>query len=203
MISALELRRILMEWKTRLQRVQAILNPPQWQETDWKKFGRALVGLVQRNGATWSTETKTYWDLRWHLRDGGELICQAEAVGAQKVSLVVAQTGGFVQEVESYTWFWVEFDSDGELIRDPYWVEGTWKEALMTLLLPYQYQSGYYLAGAAPTPPSLMLGHSPSQSSETTADQPSILEQKRDESSDTDSAVEISAEQPTNQDFKI
>ncbi len=159
MISTLELRRVFIEWRTRLQRVQAILNPPEWQETDWKQFGRALVGLLQRNGATWTDGTKTYWDLRWKLRDGGELICQAESVDNQKLSIVVAQMGGFVKDVESYTWFWAEFNPEGEFLRDPYWVEGTWKEALTTLLLPYQYQSGYYLAGTAPTPPSLLLGH--------------------------------------------
>ena len=148
-----------MEWRTRYQRVKAILNPPTWAETDWKQFGRCLVGLLQAHGASWSSEAKTYWDLRWHLRDGGELICQAEA-DSQKISLVVAQCGGWVEEAGSYTWFWVEFDLLGEFLRDPYWVEGTWREALMMLLTPYQQQSGYYLAGSAPTPPSLMLGNS-------------------------------------------
>ncbi len=162
MISPLELRRVLNEWRTRLQRVCSILQPPVWQETEWTRFGRALVALLQQHGATWTVETKTYWDLRWNLRDGGELICQAEAIPDQKLSLVVAQTGGWVREAESYTWFWLEFTPEGELARDPYWIEGTWKEALMTLLIPFQYQAGYYLAGAAPTPPSLMLeGSSP------------------------------------------
>lgn len=164
MISALELRRIFAEWRTRIQRVQAILSPPEWIETDWKQFGRALVGLLQRHGATWTSEPKTYWDLRWNLREGGELICQVESIPGQKISLVVAQTGGFVQEVESYTWFWAEFNPEGEFLRDPYWVEGTWKEALTTLLMPYQNQAGYYLAGSAPTPPSLMLDNQTSES---------------------------------------
>lgn len=159
MISTLELRRVFNEWRTRIQRIQAILAPTEWNETDWKQFGRALVSLLQRHGASWNDETKTYWDLRWKLRDGGELICQAESVSGKKLSLVVAQMGGFVKEVESYTWFWAEFNPEGEFLRDPYWVEGTWKEALTTLLLPYQYQSGYYLAGATATPPSLLLGH--------------------------------------------
>jgi hypothetical protein len=164
-ISILELKRVYMEWRTRLQRVNAILNPRPWEETDWKQFGRCLVGLLQSHGATWSSENKTYWDLRWNLRDGGELICQAEAVDNQKISLVVAQSGGWVEEAQSYTWFWVEFDMMGEFLRDPYWVEGTWREALMTLLTPYQQQSGYYLAGSAPTPPSLMLGNTSSETS--------------------------------------
>lgn len=166
MISSLELRRIVTEWRTRLQRVYAILQPPQWNEREWKQFGRALVALLQRHGATWTIDPKTYWDLRWNLRDGGELICQVESLPGQKLSMVVAQMGGFVQEADSYTWFWAEFDLEGEFLRDPYWVEGTWKEALMTLLLPYQYQSGYYLAGTAPTPPSLMLGNNGSGSGE-------------------------------------
>ncbi|MDD2708270.1 MAG: hypothetical protein PHV34_09695 [Verrucomicrobiae bacterium] len=160
MISTLELRRVLTEWQTRLRRVYAILAPERWGETDWAKFGMALVGLLQRHGTTWNADGKTYWDLRWHLQDGGELICQGEALEGSKLSVIVAQTGGFVKETDSYTWFWVEFNQQGDLIRDPYWVEGTWKEALMTLLLPYQYQAGYYLAGTAPTPPSLWLGNS-------------------------------------------
>jgi hypothetical protein len=159
-ISTLELRRIFVEWKTRLQRVQAILSPQNLDETDWKKFGRALVGLVQRHGATWTNEPTTYWDLRWNLRDGGQLICQAESIPGQKISLVVAQTGGFVQEVDSYTWFWVEFNPEGEFIRDPYWVDGNWREALLTLLMPYQYAGGLYLTGTAATPPALLLGTS-------------------------------------------
>jgi hypothetical protein len=53
----------------------------------------------------------------------------------------------------------MEFHPNGDLLREPYWVEGTWREALMTLLIPYQHQAGYFLAGTAPTPPSLMLGN--------------------------------------------
>jgi len=195
-ISALELRRILTEWRTRLQRVHAILAPPEWGERDWKQFGRALVGLLQRHGTTWTDEPRTYWDLRWNLRDGGQLICQVESIPGQKLSLVVAQMGGFVQEVESYTWFWVEFDPEGEFIRDPYWVEGTWKEALTTLLLPYQYQSGYYLSGTAPTPPSLMLGHTASTSSTSSGQagsspsEPQAEAQKTEESIDLDESTE-------------
>ncbi len=165
MISTLELRRVLTEWRTRLQRVKSILQPPQWSEEEWKQFGRGLVELLQRHGTTWTIEPSTYWDLRWRLNDGGELICQAEAIAGKKLSLVVAQMGGFVQEAESYTWFWLEFSPDGGLLRDPYWVEGTWKEALLTLLLPFQYQAGYYLAGAAPTPPSLWLDNANSSES--------------------------------------
>jgi hypothetical protein len=157
-ISPLELRRIFHEWRLKFHRIQAILKPVEFSDTDWNKFGRAIVGLLQRHGSSWSQENRTYWDLRWNLQDGGQLICQAESVEHQKISLVVAQMGGFVQDVDSYTWFWVEFDMKGQFIRDPYWVDGTWREALMTLLMPLQYSTGYYLSGSAPTPPSLMLG---------------------------------------------
>lgn len=174
MISTVELRRVFAEWRTRLRRVQAILQPPVWVETEWSKFGMALIELLQRHGTTWVAESRIYWDLRWHLLDGGELICQAEATEGQKISIVVAQMGGFMKDVESYTWFWVEFNPEGELLRDPYWVEGTWKEALMTLLLPYQYQAGYYLAGSAPTPPSLWLGNqAPAEAPSETTGEPS------------------------------
>ena len=47
MISALELRRIIAEWRTRLQRIQAIISPPEWTEPEWKQFGRALVGRLR------------------------------------------------------------------------------------------------------------------------------------------------------------
>jgi hypothetical protein len=136
----------------------------------------ALVELLQRHGTTWAAEGRTYWDLRWHLLDGGELICQAEATEGVKISIVVAQMGGFVKDVESYTWFWIEYNPEGELLRDPYWVEGTWKEALMTLLLPYQYQAGYYLAGTAPTPPSLWLGNASTEEAPAQPAQPAAAE---------------------------
>ncbi len=158
MISTVEFRRIVSEWRIRLQRIQDIIHPPRWDEANWKQFGRALVGLLQKHGTTWTVDPKTYWDLRWKLRDGGELICQLESTPEQKLSVVVAQTGGFIDGTNSYTWFWAEFDHAGEFLRDPYWVEGTWRDALATLLLPYQHQAGYFLAGTAPTPPALMLG---------------------------------------------
>ena len=170
MISTVEFKRIVAEWRIRLQRIHEILNPQRWDEGNWKQFGRALAGLLQKHGATWTTESKTYWDLRWNLRDGGELICQVESTVGQKLSLVVAQTGGFLNGVDSYTWFWAEFDTEGEFVRDPYWVEGTWRDALATLLLPYQHQSGYYLAGTAPTPPALLLGNQSSENGEAPAE---------------------------------
>ncbi len=124
---------------------------------------RPLTLLLQKHGATWAQEqpdgsTKQFWDLRWAIREGGELICQAEQQGNERLSLVVAQSGGFAEEVGSYTWLWAEFGSDGHFSKDPYWVDGTWKDALISLLLPYQYQSNFYLAAPTETPAALMLG---------------------------------------------
>ncbi len=45
----------------------------------------------------------------------------------------------------------------GEFARDPYWVEGTWKDALTAFLVPLDRQSNYLLAGRAQTPDSLLL----------------------------------------------
>jgi FeS assembly protein IscX len=70
---------------------------------------------------------------------------------------VVAQNGGFAQSVGSYTWLWAEFNLEGEFARDPYWVDGTWKDALTAFLLPLDRQSAYLLAGRAETPDSLLL----------------------------------------------
>ena len=70
---------------------------------------------------------------------------------------MVAQNGGFAQEVGSYTWLWAEFNMEGNFSRDPYWVEGTWKDALTAFLIPLDRQSSYLLAGRAETPESLLL----------------------------------------------
>ena len=45
----------------------------------------------------------------------------------------------------------------GEFARDPYWVDGSWKDALTTLLLPLDRQSSYLLAGRTETPQALLL----------------------------------------------
>jgi hypothetical protein len=159
MISAVELCRIFQEWRIRLQRVQTILQPPVWTETDWRQFSQALTLLVRRHGTSWIIDPHTYWDLRWKLHDAGELICQVEHLPDQKTTLIVAQQGGFAQQAGtgSYTWLWAEFDREGRFSREPYWIDGTWKEALTQLLLPFQYQGGFYLNGAAATPASLLL----------------------------------------------
>ena len=157
MISPVELRRILSEWRLRVQRVKDILQPPTWSEQEWRQFSQALALMVRDHGRSWIIDPNVYWDLRWRLQDGAELVCQIEHVPGEKTSLVVAQNGGFAAEVGSYTWLWAEFNMEGNFSRDPYWVEGTWKEALTALLVPLDRQASYLLAGRAETPDSLLL----------------------------------------------
>jgi FeS assembly protein IscX len=157
MMSPVELARIFAEWRVRFQRVREILAPKSWNEKEWRHFAQALALMVRDHGRSWIIDPKVYWDLRWNLQDGGELVCQIEHTPGEKTSLVVAQNGGFAQAVGSYTWLWAEFDMEGEFARDPYWVEGSWKDALMTFLLPLDRQSNYLLAGRAQTPDALLL----------------------------------------------
>jgi FeS assembly protein IscX len=157
MISPVELHRILAEWRVRLQRAKDILQPPTWNEKEWRQFSQALALMVRDHGRSWIIDPNVYWDLRWNLQDGGELVCQIEHTPGEKTSLVVAQNGGFAQAVGSYTWLWAEFNLEGEFARDPYWVDGSWKEALTAFLLPLERQTSYLLAGRAQTPDSLLL----------------------------------------------
>jgi FeS assembly protein IscX len=157
MMSPVELRRILAEWRLRVQRVKDILQPPSWNENEWRQFSQALALMVRDHGRSWIIDPNVYWDLRWNLQDGGELVCQIEHIPGEKTSLVVAQNGGFAESVGSYTWLWAEFNMEGNFSRDPYWVEGTWKDALTALLLPLDRQGAYLLAGRAETPDSLLL----------------------------------------------
>jgi FeS assembly protein IscX len=157
MISPVELHRILAEWRVRLQRAKEILQPPTWNEKEWRQFSQALALMVRDHGRSWIIDPNVYWDLRWNLQDGGELVCQIEHIPGEKTSLVVAQNGGFAQTVGSYTWLWAEFNMEGNFSRDPYWVEGTWKDALTAFLIPLDRQSSYLLAGRAETPDSLLL----------------------------------------------
>jgi FeS assembly protein IscX len=157
MISPVELHRILAEWRVRLQRAKEILQPPAWNEKEWRQFSQALALMVRDHGRSWIIDPNVYWDLRWNLQDGGELVCQIEHIPGEKTSLVVAQNGGFAESVGSYTWLWAEFNMEGNFARDPYWVEGTWKDALTALLLPLDRQGAYLLAGRAETPDSLLL----------------------------------------------
>jgi hypothetical protein len=135
MISPVEMRRIWGEWRVRLQRIKDIVQPAAWAEPEWRQFSQALALLVRQHGRSWIVDPKVYWDLRWNLQEGGELICQVEHVPGEKTSLVVAQNGGFAESVGSYTWLWAEFNMAGDFARDPYWVDGSWKDALATLLL--------------------------------------------------------------------
>lgn len=157
MISPVELHRILAEWRVRLHRAKEILQPPAWNEKEWRQFSQALALMVRDHGRSWIIDPNVYWDLRWNLQDGGELVCQIEHIPGEKTSLVVAQNGGFAESVGSYTWLWAEFNLEGNFARDPYWVEGTWKDALTAFLLPLDRQSAYLLAGRAETPDSLLL----------------------------------------------
>jgi hypothetical protein len=154
---SVELQRILAEWRLRLQRVKDILQPPSWDEEEWRRFSQALALLVREHGKSWIIDPNVYWDLRWRLQDGAELVCQIEHTPGIKTSLVVAQNGGFAAAVGSYTWLWAEFDMEGLFARDPYWVEGTWKDALTALLLPLDRRSSYLLAGRSETPEALLL----------------------------------------------
>lgn len=157
MISSVELQRIFAEWRVRLHRAKEILQPPTWSEKEWRQFSQALALMVRDHGRSWIIDPNVYWDLRWNLQDGGELVCQIEHVPNEKTSLVVAQNGGFAQTIGSYTWLWAEFNMEGNFARDPYWVEGTWKDALTAFLLPLDRQSNFLLAGRAETPDSLLL----------------------------------------------
>jgi FeS assembly protein IscX len=138
-------------------RVKDILQPPTWSENEWRKFSQALALMVRDHGRSWIIDPNVYWDLRWRLQDGAELVCQIEHIPGEKTSLVVAQNGGFATDVGSYTWLWAEFNLEGNFARDPYWVEGTWKDALTSLLLPLDRQASYLLAGRAETPDALLL----------------------------------------------
>jgi FeS assembly protein IscX len=157
MISPVELHRLLAEWRVRLMRAKEILQPPTWNEQEWRQFSQALALMVRDHGRSWIIDPNVYWDLRWNLQDGGELVCQIEHVPGERTSLVVAQNGGFAEAVGSYTWLWAEFDMEGNFSRDPYWVEGTWKDALTAFLVPLDRQSSYLLAGRAETPAALLL----------------------------------------------
>src|SRR5271163_537265 len=157
MISPVELHRILAEWRLRAQRVKEIIQPPTWNEKEWRQFSQALALMVREHGQSWIIDPNVYWDLRWHLQDGAELVCQIEHIPGEKTSLVVAQNGGFATEVGSYTWLWAEFNMEGNFARDPYWVDGSWRDALTALLLPLDRRSSYMLAGRAETPQALLM----------------------------------------------
>ena len=149
-MTLIELRRLFDEWRIRLQRVQQVLQPPAWTEEEWRSFSRALYLLIKKYGSTWSDNGVDYADLRWDLREGGQLVCQVEERnGGEEKSLVVAQAGGFAQGVEHYTWFYGLFNGQWRFIDPPYWVDGSWKEALAMIILPQQMAAGFYLSNSS------------------------------------------------------
>lgn len=144
-MNLVELKRLYSEWSIKLQRVQEIVNPTPWTEGQWNQFARALSFIVQKYGNTWEEDITEYWDIRWDLQNGGELICQVEEVKDQKFSLTVAQRGGFATDVDEYIWFYSELSEQGDFLGEPFWVEGNWKDALAMILLPHQAASTFYL----------------------------------------------------------
>lgn len=148
-MTVVEFRRLFYEWRIRLQRVQSVLQPPSWSEQDWNHFARALSHVIQKYGSTWEADGVSYWDIRWDVNNGGQLICQFEKAEDGRKSLVVAQSGGFAEGFENYTWFYAEFGEDGSFLGDPYWIDGNWKDALAMILLPQQMGAGFYLNNSA------------------------------------------------------
>ncbi|MDR1190560.1 MAG: hypothetical protein LBK60_02700 [Verrucomicrobiales bacterium] len=151
-MSLLELKRLFAEWRVRVRRIHHILQPPVWSVAEWNEFARALAHVVRRYGRTWETDGAGFWDIRWALQESGELVCQVEQVRGQKLSLVVAQYGGFADGTENYIWFYCEFSENGGFLGEPFWVEGVWKDALSMLLLPHKASSGFYLTGGTSSP---------------------------------------------------
>ncbi|MDR2463062.1 MAG: hypothetical protein LBD30_04705 [Verrucomicrobiales bacterium] len=140
------------EWRVRAQRIRDILRPPVWSPGEWNEFARVLAQAVRRYGKTWENADAEFWDIRWELQEGGELVCQVEQIREKKLSLVVAQYGGFADGTENYIWFYCEFSENGKFLGEPFWVEGTWKDALSMLLMPHKASSGFYLTGGTSSP---------------------------------------------------
>jgi hypothetical protein len=159
-MSLIEFKRLYSEWRSRWQRVRDIVQPPVWTPEEWNEFARVLTHIIRRYGKTWEAGGADFWDLRWELQGGGELACQSEQQRGKKLSLVVAQYGGFADGSENYLWFYCEFAENGEFLGEPFWVEGVWKDALAMLLMPHKASSGFYLTGGTSSPAmqQLLLG---------------------------------------------
>ncbi|CCG92410.1 hypothetical protein A7K73_00440 [Candidatus Methylacidiphilum fumarolicum] len=162
-----ELRRISQDWSMRIHRAKNILFPQSWGEEKWLEFCKALCLFIQEKGTNWSQDDKLYWDLRCQLHDGGNLVCQVEQDGHEKISLAVVQTGGFVESGQSYVWLLAELGKDGKFLKDPYFVDGIWKEAFLIFLLPRHKQAAFFLSAFKETtsplsvePPSEAHNHS-------------------------------------------
>jgi hypothetical protein len=168
MMSLVELRRLFAEWRIKLRRIQEVVQPPPWSTEEWNHFARLIVGVTTKYGRTWTQDSVTYWDLRWDLQEGGQLVCQFEQKAGEKKSLVVAQYGGFADGTENYIWFYAEFNDQGGFIGDAYWVEGSWKDALAMILMPHKMAAGFYLADAG-APIQAALGWQGPEGGTTTA----------------------------------
>ncbi|MDD5262163.1 MAG: hypothetical protein PHD76_09990 [Methylacidiphilales bacterium] len=164
-MTLVEMRRMFSEWRIRIQRIQAIIQPPIWSQEEWNEFSRVLANLVRRYGSTWQQDRTEYWDLRWELQEEGELVCQVEKVEGEKLSLVVAQYGGFADGTQNYIWLFCEFSESGQFLGEPFWVEGNWKDALAMILLPHKMSSNFYLTGGTSSPAfqQTLLGNGNSQ----------------------------------------
>ncbi|PTY03062.1 hypothetical protein DB346_07355 [Verrucomicrobia bacterium LW23] len=157
MFSPVEIKRLFNEWRLRFRRMAEIASPHEWNGDEWKAFAKALTLRVRDRGSSWQAGDTHYWDLRWQIAGGGELICQVEHIPGDKTTTIVAQTGGFASNVGSYTWFWAEFDVVGDFSRPPYWVDGTWKDALTSMLMPAHQRAAFLLEGPIATPAALLL----------------------------------------------
>lgn len=158
-MSLIEMKRMFAEWRIRFQRARDVMQPRVWSPEEWNEFAITLTAIVRKYGRSWEEEGTRYWDLRWELIEGGELACQFEDNPDVKRSLVVAQYGGFADGTENYIWFYGEFNPSGEFIGAPYYVNGTWKDALAMILMPHRMSSEFYLQDAgAPIGHSNLLG---------------------------------------------
>lgn len=154
-----ELKRLFSEWRIKMQRVQQVLQQPGWEYAQWNEFAKMLAIVVRKNGTFWERDGSFFWDIRWKLQEGGELICQLEEVPEQKCSLTVAQKGGFANGVEEYIWLYCEFGRSGEFLGDPFWVDGNWRDALSMLIMPHQMAGSFYLGdGSVPIQNNLLGG---------------------------------------------
>lgn len=157
-MSLVELRRHFAEWRIKLQRIQQVLQPPSWAPEEWNHFAKMVVTVTTKYGRTWTQEPTDYWDLRWDLQEGGQLVCQFEETKDVKKSLVIAQYGGFADGTENYIWFYAEFNDLGGFIGEPYWVDGSWKDALAMILMPQKMAAGFYLTDAGAPIQNALLG---------------------------------------------
>ncbi len=158
-MSLVELKRTFSEWRIRFQRARDVMQPAVWSDEEWNELALTLVAVVRKYGKQWEDGGTDYWDLRWELIEGGELACQFEDSPGQKRSLVVAQYGGFADGTDNYIWFYGEFNEHGTFIGHPYYVNGSWKDALAMILMPHKMSSTFYLADAgAPMGQGNLLG---------------------------------------------